>query len=255
MIYTRSSFYYGHTVDQNNNVIVFNEGSGDIEATMRFGKYSLTDYSVEVARAMNSISLNSYVVAVDRATRVLTISGTSNFSFDPVAAGAGNSAFPLMGYTVAKTGSNSYAGDEGSGSEYRPQFYLQNFVDFDKNKEYLQGTVKESASGKAEVVSFGLARFMECSVDFINDFPRNAGSIVEENLTGEADAIDFMDYLVSKGQLEFMPDRDTPSSYTKVFLESTALSRDGVGYRLYEYTNRGVNDFFTTQTLKFREVE
>lgn len=254
MIYTRSKFYYGHTINQNNNIILFNEGSGDLEATIPNGSYSLTDYVTAVIAAMNTVSSNSYSASLDRSTRKITISGTSNFTLDITNSGVGTSAYPLMGFTSDKTGSNSYEGDTGSGSEYLPQFWLQDYVDFEYNKKFLQGTVKESASGIPEVVSFGLSTSMRANITFINDFEHSDNSSIEENTSGLDDAIDFMDYAINKGPMEFIKDRDTTSSYTKVILSSTPESSDGIGYRLKELTSRGVSDYYETGLLEFRAL-
>lgn len=254
MIYTRSKFYYGHTVDQNNNIIKFNEGAGDIEAEISFGKYSLTDYASAAVLAMNTLSSNSYTVSVDRSTRKLTISGASNFTLDISGSGVGNSAYTLMGYTSDKTGSNSYEGDLGSGSEYLPQFWLQNFVDFEYNKKFLQGTVKESASGIPEIVSFGLSKSLLCNIVFINDFSHPVSATIEENTTGLTDAISFMDYAITKGPIEYIADRDTTATYIKVILERTPQDQNGIGYQLKELTSRGVNGYYESGLLEFREL-
>lgn len=252
MIETKSAFYYGHTVDQNNNIILFNEGSGDLEAEISYGTYSLTDYSNAVVVAMNSISTNSYTVLLDRDTRKMTISGTANFTLDVNNASVGNTAFPLMGFTTQKTGSNSYAADEGSGSVYLPQFYLQGYSDFTYNKRYLQGTVKESASGIPEIVSFGLSRFMKCDIKFINNYTHRDDAVIEENLSGLNDAINFMDYAISKGPMEFMEDRDTRATFVEVILEKTPTNSNGIGYILKELPT--VKGYYDTGMLEFREL-
>jgi hypothetical protein len=79
-IETRSKFYYGHTVNEANLYINFDDGSGEVTAQLRAGSYSLTDYVTEVARAMNEVGGQEYTVTVDRSTRLITISASANFS-------------------------------------------------------------------------------------------------------------------------------------------------------------------------------
>lgn len=55
MIRTKSKFYYGHTIDSDNNLLDFKEGAGtELTATLNVGEYSLTDFVTEVARALNA---------------------------------------------------------------------------------------------------------------------------------------------------------------------------------------------------------
>ena len=51
-----------------------------------------------------------------------------------------------------------------------------------------------------------------------------------------------------------MPDRDTPSTFTKCILESTPADKNGTGFRLRELYSSGLTNYFESGTLKFREV-
>ena len=132
-IKTRSAFTYGHTIDDNNQYINFSEdGIIELSATIETGSYYLNDFINQIAIALNDIGDNNYVVSVDRLTRKITISGDNNFDL-LVTNGQqlSISAFPLMGFTTDRTGSNSYEADIASGFIYYPQAPLRDYMPFD----------------------------------------------------------------------------------------------------------------------------
>jgi hypothetical protein len=71
-----------------------------------------------------------------------------------------------------------------------------------------------------------------------------------QNANGLADARSFLDYLITKAKVEFMPDRDTPNTFHNVLLEGTEYDKDGTAYKLKNITR----DVYTTGLLKFRGV-
>lgn len=253
MITTKSTFFYGYTVEATSNTIRIDEGSGDVDIEIPTGKYALSDYVNIVSIAINNALDQDYAVTVDRATRLITISAPLNFEMKVDDIFPLNSGYPVMGFKnlVNLTGSNSYTSDSSSGQEYTPQFKLQMYVAFEDWNEYLDGVSKLSASGLEEVVSFGLQQFMECNIMYITDYPMKKDAPIEENLTGVADARAFLDYLITKGDIEFIPDRDDKNTFEKCRLESTKSSRKGLGYKLKE---KRFNGIYETQTLKFRKV-
>ena len=52
--------------------------------------------------------------------------------------------------------------------------------------------------------------------------------------------------------MEFMPDRDTPSTYNRCILDSTAASSKGTGFRINETAQ--LQNWYETGRLVFREV-
>jgi hypothetical protein len=92
---------------------------------------------------------------------------------------------------------------------------------------------------------------MECDIKYINDYEHTKVSPIEENLNGVADANDFMEYITTKADLEFIRDRDDSDSFTTVFLESTRESKEGVNYKLKEI--RRLQGYFDTGLLIFRQ--
>lgn len=248
MIETRSSFYYGHKVDSSNNELIINEGASDLTLTLATGNYSLTDFVSALRQLLDDEATLTYTVTLDRATRIITIEGSATFSL------LTSSMLELIGFTSSKSGSTIYAGDIGSGSEYRPQFYLQDYQGFDNNKAYKDSTVVETASGIQEVVSLGTISEMQFNIAFINNETRAEGAPLEYSATGIEDANSFMEYAIGKGYIEFMPDRDDPDTYYKTFLLSTRFDRSGTGYQLSNLARRGLKLFHETGTLKFRKV-
>lgn len=256
-IKTRSAFNYGHRITLENRFLNFNEGSGELTATLKVGFYSLGGFAVEISRAMNESGTNSYTVTVNRGDDTLTITGTGTFV---LLAGSGSqvttSPFSLMGFAAIDTASlSAHTGESRSGFQYRPQFLLQSFLDFNDNKSKLNPSINQSASGKVEVVSFGDVRFMTCNITLATDIQQGGKNVaIENNPTGIADLRSFMEFIIDKGNIEFIPDRDNPSVFTTCFLESTPTDAKGVSYELKELYTRGLAEYFETGILKFRKI-
>lgn len=254
---TKSAFYYGHTVTESNSFLNFDEGGGELTATLNVDDYTLTDFAIEVARAMTEAGGQDYTVAVDRDTRVLTVSATSNFDLlTNSGSTAGSAPWDLMGFSTAadKTGTNSYVGDTGSGSEYLPQYWLQQYKPFTSSKRKASASVNTTATGVTEVISFGLEQFMECNIKYATDIDQGTGNPIDTNATGYDDLEDFLDYIITKAEIEFMPDKDTRSTFDKCFLESTPTDSKGIGYSIEELFSENLADYYETGLLKFKKV-
>lgn len=249
----RSCFYYGHTVDSKSNTLRIDEGSGFIDVIVPTGKYALSKYINAVSNAINAAMVNDYIVSVDRSTRLVTISSTLPFSLLIDDISTISTAFPILGFTGANlTGLTSYTGNIPSGKAYYPQIPLQNLITFEHNKEYIDGAIKESPSGNVEVVSFGLKEYCEFNIDMITNIDVGHTNYIEFNATGYQDAVSFMDYCITKGQLEIMLDRADRNAYSIIMLESTASSQNGIGYKLKE--NFKALGIYETGNLKFRKI-
>ncbi len=261
-IKTYSAWTYGHTITDNNKFLEFEEAvSGVLIAELNVGSYSLSGYVSEIARAMNAASLNvTYTTILDRATRKVTINGTSTFSLlINSATTAPQSTYSLAGFNGADlTGSASYEGDSPSGSLFEPQFLLQDFVDFDIDQRANNVTVNETPSGIIEVIKYGDVNFMSCNITLQKnqspDEPRSKGNIIKYSQTGYTDLLNFVRYAVTKAPIEFIPDLDNPNSFTKCLLESTPSERTGTGFRLRELYPQGLADWFETGTIVFRKI-
>lgn len=257
-IKTRSLFYYGQTIDETNFSLDFSEGGGELQATLSIGEYSLETFAVEIARAMNIVAGQVYTVTVDRTTRKITISAPGNFEL-LVSSGSrsGTHVFSLIGFTGAdRTGADNYEGNNGSGSEYRPQMVLTNYLDPGLNEEDVSANVNESGSGAViEVFSFGSRSFTEFNIQYITDKVQGVNSIVDQNLSGVDDAVAFMQYSRTKAVMEFMPDLNDTSTFHNIILEKTKSSSKGVGFRLNKMFKPGVEDYYETGMILFRKTE
>ena len=228
-IQTRSVFYYGHEIDDTNLYLNFSEGGPEITIQLSIGGYSLTDFATEIATQMTQAGGQEYSVTVDRDTRQLTISATSNFELlVNTGTNVGSSAWSLMGFTGGSdlSGSNSYQGPSGSGKEFAPQFWLQDYVDLNDSQDRVSATVTQSANGTVESVSFGLVRFLEFNCRFQTNINQGSNGPIESDADGVESVRDFLVEITKKNNIEFMKNRDDRATYSKILLESTPASKE-----------------------------
>jgi len=255
-ISTFSVFYTNIEVDSTNNYINFNEGGGEISATVDAGTYTLTEILTAIKTAMDAVGGQEYTVTLNRATRKITISATSNFDLlISTGSQSGISIWSDIGFTSGAdlTSTNSYEGSQGGASEYQPQFILQDYVESQNYKEKISPTINESASGRIEVVSFGTRSFFEMSFKFITDKVMD-GKLIKNNSSGVSDFRAFMDVAIQKGNLEFMPDINDRGTFYKVLLETVPGNNKGTGYKLNELLGRSLPGFYELNKVKFRVV-
>jgi hypothetical protein len=248
-----SGFTYGHEINSSNDYINFDEGGGEVASQIEIGSYTLNNFLGKVLEAFNAEGGQEYSGTIDRATRKITITATTNFDL-LVTTGTQStiSAFSLMGFTIDKTGSNSYESDVASGFFYEPQFLLQNYVSFEDNVKTAQASVNESASGVVEIVSFGKNQFMECNITLATDIiPQGA---IKENATGVSDLRSFMNYAINKNPLEVVFDLENPDLFEACLLEKTQIDSKGTGFKLYELYARKLVGYFETKSLTFRKL-
>lgn len=262
-INTRAAWNYGQTVTQDRNLFPFIEDSEERIATLRIGTYTLETLKDELARAMNQVGDNEYSVSVDRATRRYTISADDDFDI-PVESSALKevSAYSLTGFAgnFDLTGSDSYEAQNPSGFQFIPQFKLQEFVDFNDNQRAGNSVVNQSASGRAEAVSFGTVKIMECNITLQTNITKvtseqcNKSSAITPDPNGVDNLRQFMEFAITKAQMEFIRDIDNPQIFKRVILESTPQNDDGTAFRLQELYARGLVGYFQTGNISFREI-
>lgn len=261
-IQTYSGFTYGHTINENNKFLEFEESiSGILTAELNIGSYTLGTFVNEVARALNAASLNqTYTATLNRATRRITISSSDNFSLlINSATTALQSAFPLAGFTGADvTGQSSYEGDSPSGSFFEPQFLLQDYIPFENDQRANNVTVNETPSGILEVIKFGDINFMTCNIKYQKnqsaDEPRAKDNILRFSQTGYTDLLNFLIYAATKAPIEFVPDVNNPNIFTRCLLESTTRESNGTGFRIRELYAEGFAEWFESGRLVFRRL-
>lgn len=255
-IQTMSAFYFGHTVTPLNASIDFSEGGSELQATLNIGDYTLEEYVLEVARALNAAGALTYTASVARATRFITIAATGTFQL-LAATGTriGTGAWDMMGFAaVDRTGAATYAGTLGSGEQYLPQHLLERYVEPENNIDKNDAVVNESASGKVVVILFGTTQFIEMEIKFAtNNVISSVQTQIEYNATGVADLRAMMDYLITKAKIEFMPDRSSRNTFYKLILEKTPQNKAGTAYKLVEKENQF--GYYETGLLVFRVVD
>lgn len=253
-LFTTPVFYYGYTVTVNDIYINFDEGLGEITATVTAGSYSFTDLASAVATAMNNVGGQEYTVTANRLDRTYTISAPSNFDIlFSSGSNAGLSVASIVGFdSIDYLSSNTYTGST-AGTEYTPQFPLQDYVALEDFQESAQANINESASGSVEVFSIGTRKFLEFKIGPVTDTPMRKNSLFIQNSNAVSELRSFMQYATTKGDIEFMPDNSNRSSFNTIILERTPTSGSGTGYKLRELYGRGLVGFFETGLLKFRE--
>jgi hypothetical protein len=254
-ITTRSQFFYGHTITEENQWVDFDEGGPELSVQLDIGDYTLTEFALEVASKMSQEGALTYTAAVNRATRKITLSASGTFALR-VTTGMhlASSAFSLIGFTSNKSGSSSYLADVESGSVYKPQAVVRDYVPFEDNYSALSSVVNESESGIIETVSFGTKRIAQMNIWLITDKAQQSYSSVENNPAARAQAREFMEYIITKAKFEFMPDRNTPATFYNVILEKTQEGDNGTAYRLKKMFNNGVEGYYQTGEIELRQV-
>ena len=259
MIPTKSKFYFlTESVTRSNFKIDFTDTASNTvrEATMQLGPYSPFELGVEIQRAMNEASTEDYTVTFNRTTRKYTISSASNFSLlASSGANVTSDIFQLAGFDSSdKSGSNSYVSDNAVGVEYIPQFPIQQYVSTEDFQEKIKPSVNTSASGRVEVVSFGIVKYAEMNIKYITDLPQGTGGIIDNDSNAVSKARTFLQTLIQKRNCEFMEDRDNPSNFEIFLLEKSSRSGQGVGYLLKELLSQSLAGYFETGKLTFRKM-
>lgn len=114
--------------------------------------------------------------------------------------------------------------------------------------------VNESASGKVQVIFFGNTNYIQMNIRLATDKVISAVQTqIEYQANGVSNLRSFMTYAISKAKIEFMPNRDTVSTYEKVILDKTEESKSGTAFKLKEF--KKAPGYFETGTLVWRVVE
>lgn len=251
---TFSAFYFGMQITKENNLINFDEGGGELDAELNIGGYTHTTILAEIARALNAAGGLTYTVTIDRDTRKITIAAGSNFTLlTQTGSQVANSPWQMLGFSQAAnhTGDDSYTGELGAGFEYLPQFILQDHIDVLHWVQAAEASVNKSARGDVEVVTFGNESFLQCNIKYATNITQD-GTVVQTNGSGVSDLVFFMNYIIQKLPIEYIPDVDVTDTFEQVLLESTTDSQKGVGFRLKELYDIGLPGYFETGALKFR---
>jgi hypothetical protein len=241
-----SVFYYGHKIDSNNNLIPFKDGASvEKIAELPVGSYTLTKFVQTIVAALNAASSLDWDGSVDRATRIVTLtsSGPASLLF-ATGSTALNSPYLLLGFTASDLiNQTSFVGSSGSGSEYRPQFPIQDYMGKDKNKKLVNAV---------SVQSFGVDRYIRGNIKFITNEP--TAGILRNNPNAVEEVQNFMDYIIEKNPIEFMENENDVNTFDRVYLENTIDGMGGTSYELSEYFDRSLPGYYETGALTFRII-
>jgi hypothetical protein len=259
---TFSSFYYlSDEITVSNQNLNFDEGGGELLAQISVGQYTPTELVLAIKTALEAASTlpQEYTVSFNRTTRKLTISAAANFDL-LISSGSqvGTSPWVLLGFTGGAdlTATNTYTGQSELGSIYTPQFKLQDYVAPGFNKEQIDPSVNESASGKLEVLNFGTRSFIEMRIPFVtNELALADCRYILPDASGVQNTLTFLEFLITKSACEFNPDKDTPGNFETVILERTSASGSGTGFKLRERVRDNIRDVYDTGLLRFRLKE
>jgi len=250
---TRSTFYYGFTVTRDNYAIDFDEGGPQLTAYLTIGAYTVTEYIAEVKRALDSVGALTYTVTFNRTTRKITIAATGTFALKCLTGThVGSGIWTMAGFSATdKTGAATYTGENGAGSEYRPQAVFKDYISptHFKVKEFAK--VNVAADGTVQMVEFGTGQRFQCNIWQVTDKVNTATSnpTWETQSGAIANTLLFLDFLITKGKVEFMPDRATPATFYGAILDRSEASSQGTSYTLNEMEAK---DFYQTGRLTFR---
>jgi hypothetical protein len=254
-----SFFYYIEPVRDNNRFLNFIEPDQDnveLTATVEIGEYTPTELALAVESAMNSVGDNIYEVSFLREENRFKIEANGDFNLlIETGENFGVSIFPTIGFTGNDTGVVDSAVSIGGANKFEPQFKLQDYVSSDFIKEAVSGVQSVSASGQVNVVSFGIARFLEFNIRYQNNYNQfDPQGSLKNSVDGLERLVSFMDFLIRKIPIEFVPDEMQPLVFEKIILEGTQDNRDGLGYRLREMLNLNIVGYYETGILRFRRI-
>lgn len=259
MIKTLSSFIYGFKINEfNDNLVIQESGNNIYEITIPFGGYSGVNLATAIQSTLNSNtnSLNqSYSVIYNTTTKLFTISSSGgNFSLIIQDPSYENTIWETIGFLTDKTLISTATGDNTVGKEWRPQFPLQKYHEFETHQRWREANVNTAASGTVEIVAFGRDKFSTFNILYITNQPQSTGSPIENNPTALEDAIAFMEWATEKGTFEFLEDRDDPSNFTTCDLSSTTASSKGIDFEIKEMYSVKLANYYQTGKLKIRKA-
>ena len=254
-INTQSEFRYGIEITTTANKLDVSDENGTHIWCLPTGATCPSEITtaLESARDTNG-DTPDYVFTYIPASRSISISRSGGGTFSILNATGDNtatSAALTLGLEQIDYASVSSVAGSGIGRTFKPQFFLQSYVDCDNNKELRQATKTESSNGECcEVVHCGIDQFFEFEIKAQNNFNqshRGFGSGL-----GIDEVRDLLDWAICAKSVEFLPDCSDVDNVYKVKLDSTRESRDGTGFRLTEMIRTLGCGYFRTGLLRWR---
>lgn len=227
---SQSLILYGYEIGSRNCAIDFQaEISGPIlQATLRFGFYSLSTLLEEIRRAMQSSDNDhNYDVTADRTisngleNRITIAQESGTFLSLLFASGPRTeiSVAPLIGFnTVDQTGAITYTGTSTSGVVLVPELPGYNYLGPDFS-HMVFGNVNISVSGVKEAVVFAIQRFIEVQFKYEP----------EEKWVDEW--LPLIDWIIQQRPFDFTPQVTIPDVSYNVTLETSMADGKGLGFK------------------------
>lgn len=250
---TLSSFFWGTLVDSTKFAIDFDEGGFELNASIPLGDYTITEYAEAIQAAMRLTGTQLYNVSFNRVTKKITISAPLVFNLRTnTGSRLVSSIWSTAGFSTLSnhTGLNSYTSDSVAGKEYITQIILGDYISTDHSSVKENSTTSVTARGITQIVHFGKGSRPKMNIRGITNKVGLNMPLFYENTNGIQNALDFMEYLIDKNKIEFIPDYSNKNVFKKLFLESSPENKDGTQFAL---KNIAV-DWYETGTLTFREV-
>lgn len=256
---THSVFYYGLQVTADNRYINFKEGIGAEKlAVLPIGTFSHTKLTEVVAASLNTVSALTWSVTIDRVTRIAALTASSTASLLWLTGtSADKGAHTLLGYAKLDINNQTtFLGALAVGKEYKPQYILQDYKDKTEKQKLINATVNKSTSKNVvSVQHFGVESFFVFNIKYItNRDVRGSDAFLKNNQSAIEEAKDFLQWIIQKYLVEFMPNENERAIFDRMYLDTAAQDNDGVGYDLIEYTNVDVPGVFETGLLTFTVI-
>ncbi len=255
-IRTFSKFYYGYEITADNCSIDFNDGGADKVATLAVGTYSLTKLLIVTAAALNAASSVEWTVTVNRATRIITLTSASSTTvLGATGDNFSTSALPTLGLNSADHTGTTHVGATASGSSYSPGFLLEDYKDKTQTRKLINPTINKSTSKqKVSVQYFGVEQFYKFNIKWITNQHVGTSAVWRSSNTALEDAKSFLNWIMTKSIIEFMPDENDEATYDRMYLDSAEADADGVGFDLKEYFDKNLPGFYETGLLTFTVI-
>lgn len=250
-----STFYYIEPVDNSNFYLNISEdGTTVLDAEVEIGEYSMTRLATAVQTALNSIGANSYTVTFNRESRTYTIAADATFEIRAATGPqVGNDLWPILGFSAVDTAAAlSHESNNAAGTEFSPQFYLQDYVMQGQSVGATSGVRATTTNGLVEIVSFGRQEFIECTIKYQNSRNQASGPI-KKSATGYEDFKAFLDFGITASPIEFMENINDKNSFVTVLLESLPGDNKGLSYKIKEQLPELPN-FYELGPIVFRII-
>lgn len=246
---SKSLFLYEFEINQLNSSLDFRATSGGIilQATLRYGFYSLGRLMIEIRRAMEATDpARIYSVTADRTLVGGTenrITIATNGAYLDLLFGSGpravSSVHSLIGFTgTDKTGALTYTGTSTAGTALVPDYIGYNYLGPEMIRNVF-GALSITASGEKEAIVWAIQKFIQVEFKYETE-----ARVVTEWMS-------FLTWAIQQRSFEFTPKISTPNTFYDVTLETTSADGKALGYKLDEMLPE-FPFFYKTGMLKMR---